>query len=139
MLANDGGTVAAELRFYTDEDHRKRLDGHLVAQLDVVCQRCLEAMPLQLESDFALGIVWSEDEAKHLSSSLDPYVVGEELVDLADVISEELILNLPYVSYHKVEDCSQQQREFSDGDIEAPAEEERENPFKVLEQLKQRD
>lgn len=139
MLASDRGNVAADLRFFTDEDHRKRLDGHLAAQLEVVCQRCLEAMPLELESDFALGIVWSEEEAKHLGSSLEPLIVGEELVNLADVISEELILSLPYVSYHRAEDCSQQQREFSGGDVIAPAEEERENPFKVLEQLKQHD
>lgn len=136
MLANAEGSVAVTLRFYIDEDHKRRVDGHLSAQLEVICQRCLEPMPLQLETAFALGIVWSEDEAKQLSSTLDPWIVGEELTDLTDIVSEELILGLPFVNYHDADTCTQKQQLFTGGEAVPDPDTERENPFRVLEQLK---
>ena len=141
MLANDGSSIAVDLRFYTDDERFKRIDGVLRGNVEVYCQRCLEPMPLAVDTEFSLGIVWSEEDAKRLPSTLEPLIVGEEFVDLADVVSEELILSMPYVSYHDPEDCGQASNyttdtEPSDSPVEA-GEEKRDNPFKVLEQLKQ--
>lgn len=142
LLASTDSTVAVDLRFYTDDERKKCIDGHVRADVEVYCQRCLEPMPLALDVEFSLGIVWSEDDAQRLRSSLEPLIVGEELVDLADVVSEELILSMPFVSYHAPEDCKQEQNYSTvpaDEVIEPVPEqgtEKRENPFKVLEQLK---
>lgn len=148
MLANDSGTIAVDLHFYTDEEHIRRLDGCLTADVEVYCQRCLEPMPLHLEADFALGMAWSEADSKRLPAVLDPLIVGEELTDLADVVSEELILNMPFVSYHADDQCAGQGRYSAGGGAEPVAsgvseqaggqrgESRRDNPFKVLEQLK---
>lgn len=148
LLADDGGSIEVALQFYIDEQRFRRIDGQLTGCLDVICQRCLQPMPVQVDTQFKLGIVWSEDNAASLPQSLEPLIVGEELVDLADIVSEELILSLPYVSYHDEADCQQQEHSFEDpapasleieneqeqgGDAEAEA---KENPFKVLEQLK---
>ena len=142
MLANESGSVAVDLRFYTDEERIRRLDGSIRADVEVCCQRCLEPMPLHLQTEFALGIVWSEEDAKRLPAGLDPLIVGEELVDLADVVSEEFILSMPFVSYHAPEACRQVANysvgaiaEVSESDSVA-ATEKGDNPFKVLEQLK---
>ena len=140
-LASDSSVLAVDLHFYVDEERFRRIDGRVRGTVEVYCQRCLEPMPLELDTEFSLGIVWSEDDARRLPDSLDPLIVGEELTDLADVLSEELILSLPYVSYHAAEDCKQTPN-YSVGAEESVAQvvvekvAERENPFKVLEQLK---
>lgn len=142
LLANDSGSVAANLRFYIDEQRFRRLDGRLSASIEVCCQRCLEPMPLQLEAEFELGIVWSEEDSMRLPASLEPLIIGEELTDLTEVISEELILSLPYVSYHAQDECKQLKNystasvDESSNNILVEATAKSDNPFKVLEQLK---
>ena len=144
LLANDSGSIAVNLQFYRDEGRFRRIDGRLTGLVELICQRCLEPMPVTVDSQFSLGIVWSEKDAERLPKSLEPLIVGEELVDLADIVSEELILSLPYVNYHSAADC-QQQVGYSSVDpdpaavIKAKADAEnaeRDNPFNVLEKLK---
>lgn len=144
LLPEPSGTVDIDLQFYLDEQRFRRVDGTLKAKVNTVCERCLESMPLEIDCEFALGVVWSHDDAKSLPTNLEPLIVGEELVDLADVVSEELILSFPFISYHDPRDCpkpvgyssvdpnieAQQQQCVDDGDTE------RENPFKILEKLK---
>lgn len=141
LLADQEGSIAVKLRFYIDEQRFKHIEGDLSSTVNVFCQRCLEPMPVVIDAHFDLGIVWSEDDAERLPKSLDPLIVGEELTDLRDVISEELILSLPYVNYHKPEECGQAIG-YSVGDLDEAAAgsgeelEKRENPFKALAKLK---
>lgn len=135
MLANTDGSITAVLRFYLDEQKIQRIDGEVTARTFVTCQRCLEAMPMTLDSHFELGVVRDEDRAKQLPGYLDPFIVGEELVNLADIVEEELMLSLPFVNYHDLENCSRDEV-FSTGDFEESVEEPADNPFQVLERLK---
>lgn len=135
LLANTEGAIAAELNFYVDEGRKRRVDGHVKARVNVVCQRCLEPVSVNVESDFELAIVWTDDQAKQLPRPLEPLIVGEELVDLADIVEEELILSLPVVSYHNNDGCKQVKLTFGESQ-DAPTVEPKENPFNVLEQLK---
>jgi uncharacterized protein len=96
-------------------------------------------MPISIDSHFKLAIVWSEEESERLPKSLDPLIVGEELVDLHNVVSEELVLSLPFVNYHEADDCQQSIGYSSvDPDIteEVMTDNEKENPFNILQQLK---
>lgn len=141
MLATDLGVIATHLRFFKDEGHFRRLDGELQGSVEMTCQRCLEPLVIAVDTGFSLGIVWSEEDAERLPKSLEPLIVGEEeLVNLADVVAEELILSLPFVNYHDPSDCKQQVGYSSVDFVElAEAEknvEPKENPFKVLEKLK---
>jgi uncharacterized protein len=137
MLACDEGQVTAELRFYVDEERKRRIDGKVVAKVQVTCQRCLEPVPKTVESDFSLAVVWTDDEARHLPKHLEPIIVGEELIDLADVVEEELILSFPFVTYHDDENCRGEQPETAEPMPKASQQQaNKDNPFKVLEQLK---
>ena len=158
LLANEEGSIAVSLQFYIDEERFRRVDGHIGGTVEVFCQRCLEPMPLALDIRFQLAVVWSEDDAERLPASLEPLIVGEELVDLADIVSDELILGLPFVSYHEVDSC-QQPGHYAGAGFGAEADvaaanlavakgvatnvatnvattEARDNPFKVLERIK---
>lgn len=143
LLAGGEGSLAVKLQFYKDDDRFRRVDGHISGSVNVTCQRCLDAMPVVVDTQFELAIVWSEDDAERLPKTLDPLIVGEELVDLADIVSDELILSLPFVNYHASEDCKQVVGYSSvDPEVEQAitkaeqAESESDKPFGVLKNLK---
>ncbi|MDP1519425.1 YceD family protein [Porticoccus litoralis] len=125
--------IQAELVFELAEQGRKVVAGHVDATVEVACQRCLQPMTLPLTVDFRLGIVWSEEEAKSLPKDLDPWVVEQETADLSAMVEDELLLALPFVTYHPQDTC---QAETHVSAMEEPGASEKENPFSILEQLK---
>ena len=132
-LADDAAEVMAELEFSIAEEDRKVLRGRAKAQVQVICQRCLGSMPLDLQVELNLAVVWDEDQAVTLPKYLDPLIHGEGPADLYSVIEEELLLDLPMVSYHDTE-CVARER-FQSGEIEESPEP-IDNPFQMLKQLK---
>jgi uncharacterized protein len=137
MLEADAGAVEVQLHFFTDEQGVRRIDGKVRTQVQVLCQRCLQPMPVAIASEFAAAVVWSDAEAAHLPRQLDPYLAGEGPQDVRDLIEDELIISLPFVSYHEPGQCepSGYVKPVEDAAPELPVADQ-ENPFKVLEQLK---
>ena len=70
-----------------------------------------------------------EDEAEKLPEDADYLVVPEQGVVLAEIIEDELLLNVPYTPMH--EDCDA--LSYKQDDVAAPV---KENPFQVLAALK---
>jgi len=139
MLEASAGDVEVQLHFYVDERGAKRIDGKVRATLMVLCQRCLKPLPLPVDAQFRAAVVWSDEEASRLPKELEPYIVGDELQDIRDLVEDELIISVPYVSYHDEGTCVAEGYEKPAEIVEPePSEptESKENPFKVLEQLK---
>ena len=140
LLASDAGKIEAQFTFGKDEEGRYRVQLHLEGQVEVTCQRCLEAMPETVTADNQLALVWSDEQARHLPRHLDPLIATEEACNLWELVEDELILALPPFSYHDTEEC----KEILSGYTAGPAVEEEEgnarpNPFDVLAQLKSDD
>lgn len=135
-LAVHDGDVEVNLHLYVDDAGCKRIDGEVTAVVMVACQRCLQPMALPIDSTFSVGVVWSDDEAARLPKHLEPYVVEEGLHDIRDLIEDELILCVPYASYHEDENCAGDYRQRVAEEVHKTESEEKPNPFKVLEQLK---
>lgn len=125
--------IVVELRFDTAEQGRRVMRGEISTSVLVPCQRCLEAMSMSLSADFRLGIVWSEEEAKSLPKDLDPWLVDSDVADVAEVLEDELLLALPFVSYHPKDQCNAVAG-YSTGDV--PADKSGKSPFGILKQLK---
>ena len=137
LLAEDSGTIAADLAFSRDEENRFVIRVSVSAEVQVVCQRCLQPMPLALAADNTLAVVWNDEQARQLPRSLEPLILGEdEDCSLWDIVEDELILGLPAFSYHDTDDCKKILAEFSAPPAEAGGGEEKSNPFNVLAQLK---
>lgn len=135
LLASGNGTVEAECAFSRDAENRSIVALRVRAELEVTCQRCLESLPLAIAAENRLAIVSDDDMAKQLPADLDPWVVEAEQGNLWALVEDELILEVPAVAYHDTEACKQ----LLDAYRQPPATQERDgdNPFKVLEQLKQ--
>lgn len=136
MLADEQGSVDAKLVFYIDEQGLRRVGGEVHSNVQVVCQRCLQPVPIRVDCSLNLAIVWTDEDAQNLPKAIEPLIVGEELTDLADIVEEELILSLPFVNYHDLQACPAGETVGYTSAEQPVAEEPKENPFKVLEQLK---
>jgi uncharacterized protein len=130
-LQETTGEIQVDLVFGISVEKKKIVTGHASAELTLVCQRCLENVKVPVKSDISLGIVWDEEGAEALPEYLDPWITGEGIADLYDMIEVELLLSLPKVAYHE-ELCVDRQL-FTSG---KPVEVKKPNPFQVLEQLK---
>jgi uncharacterized protein len=136
MLEMCDGDVELKLHLYVDDGRIKRIDGEVRAEVSVLCQRCLQPMMLPIDSTFAVGAVWSDDEAGRLPKYLEPYIVGEGLQDIRDLLEDELILCVPYAAYHEREDCAGDYLQETTEEPGDTVKAEKPNPFQVLEQLK---
>jgi uncharacterized protein len=136
LLAGAEGEISVEMKFSRDEEQRYLLQLTIEAAIAVICQRCLEVMPMQLASECTLSIIWTDEEAAHLPKHLDPLIVKESPYNLWQIVEDELILNLPPYSYHQEDDCNLKPADFSDPEPQEDYSDGRPNPFNVLEQLK---
>lgn len=97
-LHADRGAIDAVLRFQCDAGGRRVLRGSLQGELDVVCQRCLDAFALPIDLELDLVLVETPAAADLLPDELEPLVVGERReVHTVDLLEDELILALPLV------------------------------------------
>ena len=108
------------------------LAGSLKGDVTLECQRCLGRMILPLDVKFRLGLVRDRGAANDLPNWYEPLIVTAEPADVADILSDEVLLALPIVPLHgESDDCQVVVKDY-----QPPAGEQRENPFAVLAGLK---
>ena len=124
------GEAVIDLQFGRDDENRACVTGRITATTEVICQRCMQPMPLALTADVSLGIVADEAEGLRLPERYEPLVAGEGSVMLAELVEQELLLVWPMTPRHAIGTC----RPDAQSDGEKPAK--RPNPFAVLEALR---
>ncbi len=140
-LASSDGEVSGKLRFGSIGTGRRVITGSVSATVEVVCQRCLEPLSLELADTIQLALVESESQIDSLEAAWDPWMVDGPKISIASLLEEQLMLCMPLVSYHRDERCVkaleyQQRKEpldDSSGDRAA------QNPFEVLKVLQKND
>lgn len=136
MLASDEGCIEADLSFFRDEEGRYLVHVVVSADVEVICQRCLQPMGEHVGSDNTLAVVWTDEQAAALPRRLDPLIVPEQSCNLRDVVEEELMLSLRMFSYHDHEDCKNAVAVYANPPAGEESKEQTTNPFDVLAQLK---
>jgi uncharacterized protein len=106
MLAADGGEVRYEIRGVRDERGRPGLRIRVSGTLALRCQRCLEAMALEVHTDetLVLAATLAEIHAEPADARAPDRVVAGKEMALRELIEDELILAVPYAPRH--EDCA---------------------------------
>ena len=139
LLASTEGEAAFTLVFARDRDLGLVVRGSVRAEPRLVCQRCLGAMPLPVDSTFVLGLVHGPDEAARLPEALDPLMLGEGELVPRDLIEDEILLAIPPAPMHPEEDCEVDLAQVNRVENGACAEDEpveSDNPFAVLRGLR---
>jgi uncharacterized protein len=106
MLAHDAGEVAYEIAGVRDERGRPGLRLKVSGTLVLRCQRCLEPMEFEVDTDetLVLAATLAEIHAEPADARAPDRVVAGKEMALGELIEDELILALPFAPRH--EDCT---------------------------------
>ncbi|HSA90920.1 MAG TPA: YceD family protein [Burkholderiales bacterium] len=103
VLASDAGEVAYEVSGVRDERARPGLRLKVSGRLLLRCQRCLEPMAFEVQTDETLVLAATlaeiHDEPADAHAP-DRVVAGKEMA-LRELVEDELILALPYAPRHE--------------------------------------
>jgi len=133
LVAQDG-ELQVVMELGRDPDGTHYLAGTIRGAVRLRCQRCLEAMRLPLDLEFRLGLVQNQVAAGQLPECYEPLLVTAEPALIADIVSDEVLLALPIVPLHDDRaECGELMKEYQSSDGL-----QRENPFAVLAELKQK-
>ena len=130
-LCKPRGNVRTRLSFRCDEGGDIRIEGRLAVPVSVDCQRCLEAVPLELRTNFAVAAATNEADAARLGALGDVLKLESGEPALAEVIEDELILALPQ------QPCARRSCEKAPPFAWPPESGRRDSPFEVLAALKE--
>lgn len=135
-LASDSGEVDVGIQCGIDQQGIRFLGGHIKAQFELQCQRCMEPYLYEIIEDFLSGIVKTEEEARELPERYEPVFVDEEgMLIIQDVIEDELIIGLPIVPMHDPKECKVDLSKVVMGSDTGSGGDDN-NPFKVIEILR---
>ena len=129
--------VDAEVQFEKDAQGLTVFHGHLATQVTLICQRCNGELDYPVEAEFCFTPVQGEEQESDdiIPEAYEPVEVNDHgEVNLLQIFEDELLLSLPIVPLHAGSECTVKQDDMSFGKIEP--EQERQNPFAVLKELK---
>ncbi len=105
LLTSTEGEAAFVLEFQMDARQRPTVEVRVRADLAVQCQRCLETMVHEVDSQTRLVVVSGPEEAERLPDDVDPLLVEEDRLALRSLLEDELLLAIPAAPRHRPEDC----------------------------------
>ncbi|WP_137938011.1 YceD family protein [Chitinivorax sp. B] len=129
QLIGTDGNVTYELLGGTDLRKRGTLTLRVVGSVQQLCQRCLQAMDVSINTDVLLTL-FPDEQAIEIASSEEPDIEGivaSKRLDVVALVEDEVLLSLPLAPRHDV--CR------AAGDTNSRSD--KPNPFAVLKQLKQ--
>jgi len=134
VLPEDGGDVQADVCVSRDSEGIALVQGSLSARVRRDCQRCLEAMDVEVEVELRLAVTSPGTEGL-APPGFEVWQVDDGDVILRDLLEDELLLSLPLVARH--EDTALCGDVAGKSACGAPDETPRQlNPFAVLKALK---
>jgi len=135
------GDVAVELAFSRDRERRVRVvRGKVGVNIATTCERCLEPMNLILTSDIDLLI---QEPGQENLQDQDDVLIADDTTSVAELVENELILAMPMIPMHSLDQCAAAKVAIKSGDqppiakkIEEPDGEP--SPFAELAELKRK-
>ena len=130
--ADQAGVVRWSLAGGADKFGHPQLRLVIAGQVNLICQRCLTAMPFEIASESALVLAKDEDAADAIEAQIDDdevdVIVGSAAFDVTLLVEDEALLALPLAPKHDV--CPAQAGAVPEADGKV-------SPFSILKNLKQ--
>ena len=136
LLADKEGTLSVNLTFQRNESALPALKGQITGNLSLVCQRCLDMMSLPIDSAVDVVFVSNDEKAQSLQGGYETYLVENSRILLNDLIEDEVLLSIPQLMVHDKCEPYRPLIEATPETISQTVHEEKENPFAVLQNLK---
>jgi uncharacterized protein len=103
-VADPGSQVSVGLQTAHDGG-RVTVQGRIQADLKLTCQRCFGNLEFPVTTGFNLAWVRSEQEAMHLPEPYEPLLSASGRLKVAELVEDELLLALPMVALHAIDEC----------------------------------
>ncbi|MGB0893455.1 MAG: 23S rRNA accumulation protein YceD [Parashewanella sp.] len=136
LCAGDCSDVSVSLECGVDLQGIVYLKGKAVTELTLTCQRCMRSYNTEVTVEFCFSPCKTQAEIDELPEAYDPIEcneIGE--IRLHQLIEDELITAIPLIPRHEDDSCHLGSKDVVVGVIES-VQEERPNPFAMLEKLK---
>jgi len=105
-ISNDKGEVQARLEFRRGKKQKTLIIGHVIADLELICQNCLEPFSFQIVSSFRWFLVKDEDALIDLEADDEGVICGEDRINIVELLEDEILVSLPMVAKHPEGACS---------------------------------
>ncbi|MDG1469032.1 MAG: 23S rRNA accumulation protein YceD [Glaciecola sp.] len=131
-----GDVIHVEAKFEKDAQSLTLFHGTLDTTATLICQRCNSLLEQTVHVDYCFTPVQGPDiDELELPEAYEPVEVDEHgIVSLLQLFEDELIIALPIVALHAEDACTVTKEDMTFGILEP--EQERQNPFAVLQELK---
>jgi len=137
-IVDDQGDVEVTLQFDVDQTGTPYMVGNIKTALPLICERCMQTMQYDVDTDLSVGLIRHESQAEDLAEIYEPWLIeGDKPVALSSVVEDELLLAIPIVPKH--EHACLPEDLWQSGDEVIGEEEKPESPFAVLAALKKKD
>ncbi|TVS15611.1 MAG: hypothetical protein EA417_13115 [Gammaproteobacteria bacterium] len=132
LVAAEGEAVRVEVQFDRDEQGRCHMHGRLRTRQRFLCANCREVEACDMDVEVDACLLSSDDAARELLGEVDPLVIEGPEATPAQLFEDDLLLALPERPCYGSEACPHRVQMPED---ELP-EQQRDNPFAVLAELK---
>lgn len=136
LLTDTNGVMSVDMSFFKNESGLPSIKGRVTGELSLVCQRCLEPVSIAVDNLIELVLVSSDEQAAKLQGGYETYLVEDGRIILQDFVEDEVLLNIPQLVMHDQCEPYKPLIEATPEAITKVVREERENPFAVLQNLK---
>ena len=134
LFVDNSKLIEVNLEFTRTENRLPVIRGQIKAELEMVCNRCLEAVELKIDTNLEVVLVSSDAQAERLQDGFDIWLVEDQTLFLGDFIEDEILLTMPIVISH--EECEPARELIEALPEDENNEEQKENPFAALKDLK---
>lgn len=135
IVEDDAGICEVDLALDYSKGARLKLIGQVSAELSLLCQRCLESFKHKITSTVDIELVREEGQEHR---DYDVFVLDSEgVLPLLELVEDEILLQIPNMPKHEhIADCKQDMINRATEYVPEVDEEEKQNPFAVLKNLK---
>jgi uncharacterized protein len=129
--------VTCKVEFNVDLQQITYFKGQANAELDLVCQRCMQTYRERLSVSFCYTPIEQACKIEELPEVYDVVEMNSNgQINLHQLVEDELITSIPLIPAHQNEQCHQGTNDVSVGDIDESETEQRQSPFDILASLK---
>ena len=122
------------------ESHQGKplLSAALHGTLVLICQRTLKTFEFPIDTTIKLGFVSDDRFFKGFPDDCEPFICQNDQIDLREIITQELLLNLPMIPKSPQNDCqvSENASYYSVSETGGTDSLGKDRPFSVLKTLK---
>jgi uncharacterized protein len=113
------------------------LTGVVSARFQMICQRCLGGVNINIDRNFELALVNSDVEAARIQDDYETHELKKGRLVTSELIEDELLLSLPIIPMHAHESaCDPAMLHILRHNSKEPGNQPSTNPFEVLKNLK---